>query len=68
MVMSFNSMSMMGSSGNMYQSMRARYACGYADSAERPKVAPYPMDIIPKEPEPIVQRSWFGRLFNKMYN
>ena len=67
MVMSFNSMSM-GNSGNVYQAIRAKYACGYADSAERPKIAPYPMDIIPKSQDPVVQRNWFGRLLNKMYS
>ena len=67
MVMSFSPMSM-GNSGNMYQAMRAKYSCGYADNAERPKVAPYPMEIIPKEPDSIVQKNWFGRFFSKLYS
>lgn len=71
MVMSFNPMSMgmgMGMSGNSYQSIRARYACGYADNAERPKTAPYPMDAIPEEPKPKYKRCWFDRFMHSMYS
>jgi len=69
MVMPMGSYGMSGaSSANVYQTMKAKYGCGYADFNERPKVAGYPMDIIPKAYEPDVKRSWFGRFMDKMFN
>ena len=71
MVMSFGGIGMGGMSnfgnGNVYQNIKAKYGCGHADFGERPKIAPYPMEIIPKAPTPNVQKSSFGRLLNKLY-
>ena len=66
MVMSFGAMGM-GMSGNAYQAVRAKYACGYADNAERPKATSYPMEIIPKEPDTVIQRSGLGRFLHNLY-
>lgn len=69
MVMSFGGIGMSGmyGGGNMYQNVKATYGCAPYDFSERPHVAPYPMEVIPKTPEPVIHRSWFGRLMNKLY-
>lgn len=69
MVMSLGGMGMgsMYGGGNVYQGLKAKYGCAPADFSERPRIAPYPMEVIPKAPEPVIHRSWFGRLMNKLY-
>ena len=73
MVMSFGGMGMsnmgmsgMSGSGNVYQSLKAKYGTE-ADFRERPVIAPYPMEVIPKAQEPAIQKTWFSRLMNKLY-
>ncbi|MCQ2743204.1 MAG: hypothetical protein MJ230_00205 [bacterium] len=75
MVMSFGGMGMCGfgmsgmsgyGGGNVYQSLKAKYGAP-ADFHERPSVAPYPMECIPMAPEPVIQRTRFGRFLNKLY-
>ena len=60
-------MSGMNGGGNVYQATKAKYGCGHADFGERPQIAPYPMEIIPKSPDTPVKKSWFGRLMDKLY-
>ena len=61
-------MGMSGSSGNVYQNMKQQYGCGHADFSDRPYVAGYPMPAVPKAPDPITERTWLGRLYNKLYS
>ncbi len=67
MVMSMGGIGMGGMyGGNAYQSVKARYGCDPYDFSERPHVASYTMGVIPKAPEPVVKRTWLGRLMNKL--
>ena len=65
MVMPMNSFGM-GTSGNVYDNLKAKYSCGYVDRAERPKVSGYPVAIVPeaqpKMPETKLSE-WIRKLF-----
>ena len=63
MVMSFNPIGMgMGGSGNVYQAVRASYACGYTDNAESPKPFAYPVETTPEAIKPQRKTDWFNKL------
>ena len=59
---------MNSSGGNVHQSFKSMYGVGYEDSgATRPYAQPYPMAIIPRAPEPPIEKSWFGRFLRKCF-
>ena len=58
----------MGGSGNVYQNLRARYSCGYIDNAERPKVAGYPLEVLPETHVTVRPKSLLGRWIDKLFN
>ena len=56
---------MMG--GNVHENLKARYGIGHADFGTRPKAFEYPMDIVAREQEPPIKKSWLSRVFHKIY-
>ena len=59
---------MYGAGGNYHQAMKSQYGIGYEDSgATRPYAQPYPRAIVPKAPEPVIERSWLGRFIRKCF-
>jgi len=56
------------SSGNVYQDIKAKYGCGYADYFERPKVGAYPVDTTPQPNPRPAEKTWLGRIISKIYN
>ena len=52
--------------GNYHQAVKRQYGIGYEDSgATRPYAQPYPRAIVPKGPEPVMEKSWLGRFIKK---
>jgi tetrahydromethanopterin S-methyltransferase subunit D len=76
---SISPVSMMGSSmygmngmyaqgGNYHQAVKRQYGIGYEDSgATKPYFQGYPRAIVPKAPEPAVERNWLVRFVKKCF-
>ena len=53
--------------GNVHENLKARYGVGHADFGKNPTTFSYPMEIVAREQETPVKKSWFSRVFHKIY-
>lgn len=56
------------SQGNAYQEVKNRYGCGHIDFGHRPIIAGYPVEVNPMPKERSIMKTWFGRIFHKLYD
>lgn len=64
------SMGMMGgvgSSGNVYQSLKSKYGVGYEDEGLTPCPHTYSMPVKPKRPEVDLPQNFWQRIFKAYY-
>ena len=60
---------MYGNGGNVHQMFKSQYGVGYEDSgATRPYAQPYPMAIIPRAQEPLINKGWFARFIKQCFS
>lgn len=57
----------MGGNNNVHQNLKAKYGVGYEDFNSRPYAQPYPFAIVPRRPEPPMEKSWFTRFIKKCF-
>ena len=57
-----------GASGNVHQEFKNRYGIGYSDFGTTPYAQPYPMPIVKRAPEPLMEQNWLGRFIRRFFS
>ena len=64
---SMGSMGGLGSSGNVYESLKNKYGVGYADFGLTPSPYRFSMPVKPKRPEVDLPQNFWQRIFKAYY-